>query len=260
MPNIRVAVCDDEEFYREELSNLIVIYGNETGHPLSPDIWDSASALLDAVKSGEKEYDMIFLDIEMPELSGMEAAEELRKMEKHVTLCFVTSHINYAYNAYLIDADGYVHKPIQYLDVKRLMEKAEMQLCYRISVEQAEKRYLEIKSGRRNAIVDLNKVVYIEKRRNQCIFHCTDGEQICYDTLKNIYKRLDQERFVYIHQGFIANYTHIKEVQNDRVCFGSGMEAPLSRRYYPRIHGWYTDKLNRIIAEHRPPGMAPRSS
>ena len=52
MPNIRVAVCDDEEFYREELSKLIVIYGNETGHPLSPDICDSASALLDAVKSG----------------------------------------------------------------------------------------------------------------------------------------------------------------------------------------------------------------
>ena len=74
----------------------------------------------------------------------MEAAEELRKMEKHVTLCFVTSHINYAYNAYLIDADGYVHKPIQYLDVKRLMEKAEMQLCYRISVEPVSYTHLDV--------------------------------------------------------------------------------------------------------------------
>ena len=52
-----------------------------------------------------------------------------------------------------------------------------------------------------------------------------------------------------IHQGFIANYNHVKEVLNDRVCFGSGMEAPLSRRYYDAIHGRYTDKLNRILAK-----------
>nr|WP_294495569.1 LytTR family DNA-binding domain-containing protein [uncultured Mediterraneibacter sp.] len=81
------------------------------------------------------------------------------------------------------------------------------------------------------------------------MFHLTDGEQICYDTLKNIYKQLDHDIFMQIHQGFIANYNHVKEVLNDRVCFGSGMEAPLSRRYYDAIYGRYMDKLNRILVK-----------
>ena len=126
-----------------------------------------------------------------------------------------------------------------------------MQYWYHKKAEEAEKRYLEITFERRSVIIDLEKVVYVEKRRNQCVFHCTDGEQICYDTLKNIYKRLDHDVFMQIHQGFIANYNHVKEVLNDRVCFGSGMEAPLSRRYYEAIHSRYMDKINRLLAEHR---------
>lgn len=249
MPEMRIAVCDDEEFYRDELSKMITVYGNETGQKLILDTWESGIALLDAVKGGDKDYDIIFLDIEMPELSGMEAGEELRRMGKNMALCFVTSFNEYALNAYQIDAIGYVVKPIQYLDLKKMMEKAEMQYWYRKKTEEAQKRYLEVKCGRRTAIIDLEKVVYIEKRRNQCVFHLTDGEQICYDTLKNIYKQLDHDIFMQIHQGFIANYNHVKEVTNDRVFFGSGMEAPLSRRYYDAIYGRYMDKLNRILAK-----------
>lgn len=249
MPKMKIAVCDDEEFYRDELTKMITVYGNEAGRELTMDTWASATGLLDAVKCGNKDYDIIFLDIEMPELSGMEAAEELRRMGKNMALCFVTSFNEYALNAYQIDAIGYVIKPIQYLDLKKMMEKAEMQYWYRKKTGEAQKRYLEVMCERRSVIIDLEKVVYIEKRRNQCVFHLTDGEQICYDTLKNIYKQLDHDIFMQIHQGFIANYNHVKEVLNDRVCFGSGMEAPLSRRYYDAVHSRYMDKLNRIFAK-----------
>ena len=118
MPEMRIAVCDDEEFYRDELEKMITVYGNETGHTLTPDMWESAAALLDAVKHGNRDYDVIFLDIEMPELSGMAAAEELRRIGKNMALCFVTSFNAYALNAYGVDAIGYIMKPIQYLDLK----------------------------------------------------------------------------------------------------------------------------------------------
>lgn len=249
MHEMRIAVCDDEEFYRSELEKMIAVYGNEASRRFTLDSWESGSALLDAVKQGDKDYDVIFLDIEMPELSGMDAAGELRRMGKNMALCFVTSFSSYALDAYQIDAIGYVVKPIQYLDLKKMMEKAEMQYWYRKKTEETQKRYLEVMCERRNIVIDLEKVVYIEKRRNQCVFHFTDGEQICYDTLKNIYKRLDHDVFMQIHQGYIANYNHVKEVLNDRVCFGSGMEAPLSRRYYDAIYGRYMDKMNRLFAE-----------
>ena len=172
----------------------------------------------------------------MPELSGMEAAEELRRMGKNMALCFVTSFNEYALNAYQIDAIGYVIKPIQYLDLKNMMEKAEMQYWNRKKTGEAQKRYLEVMCERRSVIIDLEKVVYIEKRRNQSVFHLTDGEQICYDTLKKIYKRLYHDIFMHIQQGFIAKYNDVKEALTARACFGSGMEAPLSRRDYVAVH------------------------
>ena len=122
MPEMKIAVCDDEEFYRNELEKMITVYGNETSRKFTLDAWESGAALLDAVKRGDKDYDVIFLDIEMPELSGMEAAGELRSMGKNMALCFVTSFNDYALNAYQIDAIGYVIKPIQYLDFERANE------------------------------------------------------------------------------------------------------------------------------------------
>ena len=153
MPEMRIAVCDDEEFYRDELSKMITVYGNETGQKLILDTWESGIALLDAVKGGDKDYDIIFLDIEMPELSGMEAGEELRRMGKNMALCFVTSFNEYALNAYQIDAIGYVVKPIQYLDLKKMMEKAEMQYWYRKKTEESIIYYnLYIEKKRKNFI------------------------------------------------------------------------------------------------------------
>lgn len=251
MRKLNIAVCDDEEYYRNELKILLTAYKNETGYKLAVSEWESAASMLEATGSGGEDYDLIFLDVEMPDLSGIDAATRLRCIGKDTVICFVTAHKGYAYDAYGVDAIGYIAKPITYTDIKKIIEKTEMHLSYRHNRAAAEKRYLEITSGRTGIIMDLNKVVYIEKRRNQCVFHCTDGEHICYDSLRNIYSRLDHEQFLYIHQGYVANFPHIKEVLRDHVCFGSGMEAPLSRRYYETVHQRYMDKVNRIMVEAR---------
>lgn len=260
MRKLNIAVCDDEEYYRSEIRTLLTAYKNETGYDLTVSEWESAALLTEAATSGAEDYDLLFLDVEMPGLSGIDAAAKLRSIGRDTIICFVTAHKGYAYDAYGVDAVGYIAKPITYTDIKKIIETAEMYLSYRRNRAAAEKRYLEIISGRANIIIDLDKVVYIEKRRNQCVFHCTDGEQICYDSLRHIYSRLDHGQFLYIHQGYIANFPHVKEVLRDHVCFGSGMEAPLSRRYYETIRQRYMDKVNRIMAEagmndpfHKPP-------
>lgn len=249
MWKLNAAICDDEEFYRNEVVNLLSTYANEMGYDLETDVWENGSSMVEAMKESGKEYDVIFLDVEMPGISGMDAANELRRIGQNTSICFVTAHIGYAYEAYRVDAIAYITKPIKYVDMKKIMEKVVMYSHYRRDKEAAEKRYLNITSDRANVIIDLNKVVYIEKRRNQCVFHCTDREQICYDSLRNIYKKLDPDIFLYIHQGYIASFPHIKEVLPDRVCFGSGMQAPLSRRYYASLKKRHWDKVNRLVME-----------
>lgn len=251
MNPIRIAICDDEEFYRSELEKLVNVYGNEAEADLTIEVCSKVEALVEAIESGEKTYEILFLDVDMPEMSGIEAAKVIREVDQDVLICFVTSHERYALDAYGVDAVGYVLKPMKYTDVKRIVEKAKIQIYYRMDREKAEQRYLEVVSARDKVLIDLEKVVYIEKRRNQCVFHLTDGEQVCYDTLAKVYKQLDTETFLYTHQGYIANFHYIKEVKREAVCFGSGMEIPISRKYYEPLKKRHMDKIYRALDERK---------
>ena len=251
MRQIQIAVCDDEEFYRDEMEKLVSVYGNESETDLAVDVYEDAAKLLETIEQQAKVYDLIFFDVEMPGITGIEAARKIYRLDTKALFCFVTSHTGYALSAFEVEAIDYVVKPVKYLDVKRVLKKAKIQIYYRLDEEEAQSRYLDIVSGREQVMVDLTKVVYIEKRRNQCIFHLTDGEQICYDSLGNVYKRLNPEDFTFTHQGYIANFNYIKEVRSDAVCFGDGMEIPVSRRYYAQLRDRHMDKIRRIREERK---------
>lgn len=251
MRPIQIAVCDDEEFYRDELAKMVSVYGNESETELEVEVYENAAQILEVIKQQGKIYDLIFFDVEMPEITGIDAAREIYKMDTKALFCFVTSHEGYALRAFEVEAIGYIVKPMQYLDVKRIMKKAKIQIFYRVDSEEAKNRYLDIVSARDTVTIDLTKVVYIEKRRNQCVFHLTDGEQVCYDSLGSVYKRLDPDDFLYTHQGYIAHFPYIKEVRNNAVCFGSGMEIPVSRKYLQKLKDRHMDKILRIRDERK---------
>lgn len=246
---IRAAICDDEEFFRNELKNFVSEYGNEMDINVSIDPYDNAKELMNNILSKSKEYDLLFLDVEMPGMTGIEMADALRKIDQWVCISFVTSYDAFAIQAFRLDALDYVMKPIKYTQVKHIIEKAKIQIDYRKNAQKAEKRYLKIKSGYEDVLIDLQNVLYIEKRRNQCVFHKIDEEISCYEPLKNVYERLDNDVFMYTHQGYIANFNYIKEVKKDVVCFGRGMEVPLSRKYHDQIKELHMNKIRRAYKE-----------
>ena len=243
---MRILICDDDLLIVEKLQKYLKSYFSHL-HLSCPEIvcfLDGESLLADP---GDK--DILFLDIEMPGLDGMEAAMALREMGETAEICFVTSHGAYALNSYQVDAVGYIMKPIKYTEVKRAIDRAKISINYRRDAQKAKKRYLDIKISRNNVTIDLEKVVYIEKRRNQCVFHLEDGEYICYETLSKIYERLDHDSFIYTHQGFIASFHHIKEVKRNAVCFGRGVEIPISRKHYEPVKAMHMDKIYRLREE-----------
>ena len=185
---IRAAICDDEEFFRNELKNFVSEYGNEMDINVSIDLYDNAKELMNNIFSKSKEYDLLFLDVEMPGMTGIEMADALRKIDPWVCISFVTSYDAFAIQAFRLDALDYVMKPIKYTQVKHIIEKARIQIDYRKNAQKAEKRYLKIKSGYEDVLIDLQNVIYIEKRRNQCVFHKRNEEIYCYEPLKNVYE------------------------------------------------------------------------
>uniref|UniRef100_UPI004057481E LytR/AlgR family response regulator transcription factor n=1 Tax=Acetatifactor sp. TaxID=1872090 RepID=UPI004057481E len=250
MKQILVGICDDEQFFLDELYKLVYACGNECKLDFAIDTHLSITELLKQMNSKENEYDILFLDVEMPEMTGIDAAKKLRENGYEGIICFVTSHDSYTFEAYGVEAWGYLIKPAQYENVKRLIKRAAVQIFYNFNAQETRKRYLEISTQKDNMMIDMEQILYVEKRRNQCVIHMEDGEVVCYETLKNIFPRLNQSVFCYAHQGFIVNFDKVKEVQPTGIIFGPGREAPVSRKYYKALKERKKNEIYRLKEEY----------
>lgn len=76
-----------------------------------------------------------------------------------------------------------------------------------------------------------------------------DSEIICYESLKKIYSRLDNELFVYAHQGYIVNFNEIKEVKENVICLGRNVEVPVSRRRYKEVRDRHLNRVKQQLEE-----------
>ena len=250
MKQFRLAICDDETFFIEDIRQYLKAYESESGYEIITTAYSSGSDLINAIKSGEPEYDFYFLDVEMPEMKGTDVAKHIRRFCPQAVICFITSFEEYAYEAYQSQALGYLKKPVSYVDLKHMMNRCTLQVQYLKDAKEAQQQYLEVKTGRGSKVIRIDDILYIEKRRNQCVFHLEDGEFVCYNTLSNIYKQLDKTIFFYVHQGYIVSFPQVREVKSNVVCLGKDREIPLSRKYQPKIHNMYMEEIRVLCQEH----------
>lgn len=247
----RLAICDDEAVHIDRICQYLAAYESESGNKLVVERYSSAMTLLEALRGGEVKYDILFLDVDMPDMQGTDAAMEIRKFDEETLICFITSYENYAFQAFRVDAVGYLVKPVAYRDFKHMVDKCAVQIQYAREKEAAEERYFRIKTERGETVILAQKIMYIEKKRNKCVFHLVEGEVTSYDTLSRVYERLNHQLFYYAHQGYIVNFAHIKEVAPDRIYLTGDVEIPVSRRYYKELHELHMDKIKRLLAEKK---------
>jgi len=164
---MRVAICDDIRTQAEELARLVVRYYNGN---VDVRIYENGKTLATAFpNNGRAPFDLIFLDILMPEHTGMTVAEHIRKFNEEVPIIFVTSTLDYSIQGYRVDAAAYITKPINAKELKQALDKLEKRRA-RITDERlvvtaegvvtsipfTEIRSIE-KSGRKTLITRINK-------------------------------------------------------------------------------------------------------
>lgn len=249
MNEFQMAVCDDEEFYIEDICAYLKAFESEEDVKLIVTKYMSSRALLEDVQENGKRFDMFFLDIDMPEYTGMELATLLKEQDEQAVICFITSHTQHAFDAFQINAIGFLKKPASYVDVKNMLNKCIIQIRYLKDRKMAEETYVEVMLHKSKHILPMKKIRYIEKQRNKCVIHLIDEEIACYETLTHIYEKLDHTRFYFVHQGYIVNFNQILDVQQDCIHVTGGHAIPVSRKYFKEIYGLYMDKINRLRAE-----------
>lgn len=244
MYTYELAVCDDEQLHIDTIISYMSAFESEERCQINVKSFLSGRALLAQMDQGDYVPDIILLDVDMPDGSGIEIARELHKRVEHQIICFVTAFEEYAFQAYEQHAIGYITKPIVYKKLKEMLHLAIVQVGYQKNIRPERRIVVSVNGGER--IVDVDDILYVEKRRNQCVFHMQDSEFICYGTLAAIFEQLESFEFYYVHQGFLVNFAQIHEVKQAVVCLGNNREVPLSRTYYKKIKDLHMNKIRQL--------------
>ena len=220
---IRVLIADDEPLAREGLAAYLEA---EEG----VDVVALCSDGKDAIRRiRQEDPDLIFLDIQMPEISGFEVLDALGTSEMPAVV-FVTAHEEYALRAFRSAAVDYILKPIDSELVRRALDRAERylrgsrsatspeamelrQMLESMAAGRNRVRKFAVKENERIVFIDVKDIRWIEAERNYAVLHTTRGAHRVRYTMAELERRLDPDEFVRIHRSTIVRTERIAELE-----------------------------------------------
>ena len=218
---IKIAIVEDEEEMLNTLKEYIKRFFTSNDLQYDLTCFGTASKLINTYKF---EYDLIFMDINLPGIDGMSAVKELRDKDSNVTVIFVTSLAQYAIKGYEVNAFDFVLKPISYynfaLKLNRYIEHLNITLPSFV-----------IKNKNGVYKIDIRDLKYIEVLDHKLIFYTTKGEYETFDTLNKYVDMLKSEAFELCNRCYLVNLKYVKKVTKESVFIGEE-EIQMSRRKY----------------------------
>lgn len=249
---IRTLIVDDEPLARRKIRNLLK---GETDVQIIGESADGQEAVADMMK---KKPDLVFLDIQMPEMNGFEVIEtvELKEMP---AIIFVTAYDEYALRAFEVHAVDYLLKPIDEDRFREALQRVRQELKsdarpgvdegIRSLLKELKKKenYLKrllVKRGDRIHLIRLDDIIWIEAASYYVRLHVGEGEEdekyLMRITMKKLEKRLDPRKFLRIHRSTIVNIDCIKEIQSwfnkeYMVILNNNEKLVVSRTYKDKV-------------------------
>ncbi len=217
---MRVTIVDDEANFSQVLAHFCSNYQKEYGGEITVTTYDNPAVFLQQYKA---DADVIFMDILMPQMNGIDCARRLRKMDENVILCFVTSMAKYAVQGYEVGAIDFIIKPLNYDEFSMKMSR-----IVRVLRKQATATIL---ISARNGIrkIDLRDLIYVEVYNHSLIYHTTDGVFEAYGKLSALEADERFHHFIRCSASHLVNCNMISSVQEDSVTV-HGLQLPISRR------------------------------
>lgn len=217
---MRIAVVEDELEQREQLQAYIRQYAEENGQHFDIQLYENGEGI---VADFSPQYDIILLDIEMPGMGGMKAAELIRAQDNDVVLMFVTNMAQYAINGYAVGALDFVLKPISYYTFSVRFARA---------IKRAKRResaWLLLNLPDCVRRINTQQIYYVEVQNRMLHYHTTLGEFVLRGTMQGVEKELECYHFVRCNHWYLVNLSHVSEVRRDMVLVGD-TELEISRR------------------------------
>ena len=201
---IKVAVCDDETEIADEIERYILQYGSENDIDFQINKYSCGEMLLNA----EKCFDVIFLDIIMDKINGIETGKAIKNSNIKTHIIYITNFTNYSMSAHKVHAFDFIEKPIDYLKISEVLDD----LVKYMSDGQTEYIRVKTDSGA-ETFINVDDILFFEYREaRNIVMYTADNSStgiVIRDTMYEIYERLNKTKFFMPHRAFIINFKFI---------------------------------------------------
>lgn len=239
----RVAICDDNEIERQIFAEVLKECCKRMRQEVELVEYNSGEELILDVEENECHVELIFLDIYMPRMNGMDTAKKLRELHYDTEIVFLAGTTEYAVTGYEVGASGYLVKPV---DTNKLVS-----VLNHIFKSEMGKR-IEVKCGKQYRYPFIDKIMYIEGTAHKATLYLAGGSTIStIEKISTLKERINNEYFLQCHQSYLVNATYIADIQKD-IHLMNGIKIPISvRRRTETIKLYHQFFVEHFNAEER---------
>ncbi len=237
---LRIAVCDDEEkavSLHKKITEECLRRCGSMGEIFT---YTTSENLLYDITEDHFFFDLILLDIEMPGSTGMELAKKIKPYLPNIKIIFITSHVEYAIDAFELSIFRYVPKN----DLERRLPAAVSDAVKLLGLEEG--KTFTIQTNSRLERIPYKEIHYIEREGKNSRIIKKDGVSKVRKSLQQVYEELGAEEFIYIDRGCIVNMIHIMQIKEGSAVLKDGTVLPISRSHLQDVKA----QINRYWGMH----------
>lgn len=231
----RIAIVDDEQVICSQLEKIILEYQKQLTIKMEISVFLSGEELCAALDDG-MEIDLLFLDIELYEINGIEVSKKIREqMQNHqMQIVFISAKEKYALDLFAVQPFNFLLKPLKPEVIIKNLDLV-------LSIAQKQASSFVYKAGTESRKLPLKDIIYLESDNRKVIIHTRTGEDEFYGKLEDIYAKLATQRFLFIHKSIIVNYNYVAKFSYNDVLLLNGKTLPISQSRRPEIRQQVTE-------------------
>lgn len=217
-----IAICDDDNSFTGGLEEMLCRMGKTYGLRFEIDVYQDGSSLVNEIRGG-KRYDVICLDIQMQEMDGVEAARQIRRLDRVVELIYVTSYDSYMKKVFEVSPSGFIVKPLDQKEFETTFYRV-------LQTVIGQDAYYRFRYNKEEYKLPIRDILYFTSELRKTYIIEEGGRYMEYRKLNDISKILEQGKgmFVRIHKSYLVNYRHILRFSYDTVKLSNGEVLPVS--------------------------------
>lgn len=231
---MRILICDDEIKYINELQIHLQEYMDNSGINYEIDTTTSSNTILE----NDISYDLVFLDIQMPELDGFNVARELKDRNSKVVIFFITAFNEYQDDAMDLQVFRFFEKPF---DVKRLYSSLDK------AMEYIDGAYVDvfIYNNKEHKRILVDDILYIKSENRKTYLYTKDGECIVRESIDEWTEKLPTTFFCLVHKSFLVNLHYVTRYSYTELYLNETIRIPVAPRKQAEVHKAWFNYLKR---------------